>query len=82
VPVPLNMAVLHPYTHLTSRHCCSPHVTIISGTNGSGKSAMLQGLQCALGASAKGTGRGSKMEDLVRPGADKAQVKVRSSCAG
>ena len=48
----------------------------MSGTNGSGKSAVLQGLQCALGASARETGRGTKLEDLVRSGQDEAKVQV------
>jgi hypothetical protein len=55
---------------------CSPHVNFVSGTNGSGKSAVLQGLQCALGASARETGRGTKLEDLVRSGQDEATVQV------
>lgn len=33
------------------------HVTFISGTNGSGKSAVLQALQCCLGVKASSTGR-------------------------
>lgn len=34
-----------------------PHITFISGANGSGKSAALTALQCCLGVQAKGTGR-------------------------
>ena len=34
-----------------------PHVTFINGTNGSGKSAILQGLQFCLGMQAAKTGR-------------------------
>lgn len=33
-----------------------PHVTFISGTNGSGKSAVLQALQCCLGVKASQVG--------------------------
>ena len=35
----------------------APHVTFINGTNGSGKSAVLQGLQFCLGMQASKTGR-------------------------
>lgn len=34
-----------------------PHVTFVNGTNGSGKSAVLQGLQFCLGMQAAKTGR-------------------------
>ena len=34
-----------------------PHATFINGTNGSGKSAILQGLQFCLGMQAARTGR-------------------------
>ena len=37
-----------------------PHVTFISGTNGSGKSAVLQALQFCLGLQAKKTGRAGR----------------------
>jgi hypothetical protein len=59
-------------------------VTVISGKNGSGKSAALQALQVALGARVKETGRADKFTNLIRT-ADtgeeavlEARVKVRS----
>lgn len=39
-----------------------PHVTFINGTNGSGKSAILQGLQFCLGMQAAKTGRAGGFE--------------------
>jgi chromosome segregation ATPase len=54
----------------------SPHVTFISGTNGSGKSATLQALQCALGVEARKTGRATTQKGLIRTGADEATVRV------
>lgn len=56
--------------------CCRPHVNVVSGTNGSGKSAVLQGLQCCLGASARETGRAPNMGQFIRTGADEAKVQV------
>lgn len=44
-----------------------PHVTFINGTNGSGKSAVLQGLQFCLGMQAGKTGRGSAFGPESRP---------------
>ncbi len=52
------------------------HVNFVSGTNGSGKSAVLQGLQCCLGATAKSTGRAASLEHFIRTGADDAKVQV------
>ena len=66
----------YQFTYMPPSLLCSPHVNFVSGTNGSGKSAVLQGLQCALGASARETGRGTKLEDLVRSGQDEAKVQV------
>jgi recombinational DNA repair ATPase RecF len=54
----------------------SPHVNIISGSNGSGKSAVLQAMQAALGAKAKDTGRGDNFRELVRTGCHEAKVEV------
>lgn len=54
----------------------SPHVTFISGQNGSGKSATLQALQCCLGVQAKKTGRASAFRDFIRSGASEAIVRV------
>lgn len=54
---------------------------MISGRNGSGKSAVLQAMQAALGSKAKDTGRGDNFRELVRTGCHEARVKV-SFCAG
>ena len=59
-------------------HPRSTHVNIISGSNGSGKSAGLQAMQAALGAKAKDTGRGDNFRELVRTGCSEAKVKVRA----
>lgn len=48
------------------------HVNVISGTNGSGKSAMLQALQLTMGAKAKDTGRAGAAAQLVRTGCNAA----------
>lgn len=53
------------------------HVNIISGQNGSGKSAVLQAMQAALGAKAKDTGRGDNFRQLIRTGCNEARVLVR-----
>ncbi len=42
-----------------------PHVTFINGTNGSGKSAILQGMQFCLGMQAAKTGRAGWHTDSV-----------------
>jgi chromosome segregation ATPase len=61
--------------------CCrclrSTHVNVVSGSNGSGKSAVLQAMQCALGAQARKTGRADKNSELVRTGCHEAKVQVR-----
>ncbi|GBF90900.1 structural maintenance of chromosomes [Raphidocelis subcapitata] len=54
----------------------SSHVNFISGTNGSGKSAVLQALQICLGATARETGRGRNLRELIRTGADAATLQV------
>ena len=54
----------------------SPHVTFISGQNGSGKSATLQALQCCLGVKASKTGRGKALRDFILAGASDAIVRV------
>lgn len=54
----------------------NPHVTFISGTNGSGKSATLQALQCALGVDARKTGRATTQKGFVRTGAHEAIIRV------
>ncbi|KAG1672941.1 hypothetical protein FOA52_012386 [Chlamydomonas sp. UWO 241] len=53
-----------------------PHVTLVSGTNGSGKSAVMQGLQAALGVSARETGRAQKLAQFIRTGSTEARVQV------
>jgi hypothetical protein len=58
------------------------HVNVVSGTNGSGKSAVLQAVQACLGASAKQTGRAASMGDFVRTGAGEALVSVELWNAG
>lgn len=52
------------------------HVNVVSGTNGSGKSAVLQALQACLGASARETGRGTNLAGFIRSGAPDAKVAV------
>jgi hypothetical protein len=54
----------------------APHVTFVSGTNGSGKSAVLQALQCALGVKARETGRAGTFNNFVRTGAHEAVIRV------
>jgi len=49
---------------------------VISGRNGSGKSAVLQAMQAALGSKAKDTGRGDNFKELIRTGCHEARVKV------
>ena len=43
-----------------------PNVNFVNGDNGSGKSAILAAIQICLGASAKRTGRGRNMRELIR----------------
>lgn len=54
----------------------SPHVTFVSGSNGSGKSATLQALQCCLGVQARKTGRATSQKGFIRTGAHEAVVRV------
>uniref|UniRef100_A0A061S968 Structural maintenance of chromosomes protein 6-like n=1 Tax=Tetraselmis sp. GSL018 TaxID=582737 RepID=A0A061S968_9CHLO len=60
----------------------SPHINFISGTNGSGKSAVLQGIQACLGTRARQTGRSTNLKDFVREGAHHALVAVTLSNTG
>jgi chromosome segregation ATPase len=53
-----------------------PNVNFISGHNGSGKSAVLQALQCCLGVQARKTGRGTSQANFVRKGARAALAQV------
>jgi chromosome segregation ATPase len=52
---------------------------VISGQNGSGKSAVLQAMQAALGSKAKDTGRGDNFRELVRTGCHEARVKASTT---
>uniref|UniRef100_A0A7S1SHS8 RecF/RecN/SMC N-terminal domain-containing protein n=1 Tax=Tetraselmis chuii TaxID=63592 RepID=A0A7S1SHS8_9CHLO len=52
------------------------HVNFISGTNGSGKSAVLQGIQACLGVRASDTGRSSSLSSFVKEGANYALIAV------
>ena len=56
--------------------CCRPHVNFISGSNGSGKSASLQALQCCLGVKARDTGRATKAEQFIKTGCSHAVAAV------
>lgn len=56
---------------------CRPHVTLVSGENGSGKSAVMQALQCCLGMRARSTGRATSLAQFIRTGAGEARIKVR-----
>ncbi|KAG2439305.1 hypothetical protein HXX76_004664 [Chlamydomonas incerta] len=53
-----------------------PHVTLVSGTNGSGKSAVIQALQVCLGASARETSRARSFTAFVKEGCSEARVCV------
>ncbi|GLC37835.1 hypothetical protein PLESTB_001481500 [Pleodorina starrii] len=52
------------------------HVTLVSGANGSGKSAVVQALQVCLGVTARNTGRGTGIADLIRSGCPDSKVQV------
>jgi hypothetical protein len=58
-------------------------VTLVSGSNGSGKSAIMQGLQACLGVTARNTGRASSMATFIRTGVNpaptQATVEVRAA---
>eukprot|EP00924_Labyrinthula_sp_SR-Ha-C_P006711 snap_masked-scaffold_29-processed-gene-2.62-mRNA-1 protein AED:0.23 eAED:0.25 QI:0/-1/0/1/-1/1/1/0/1193 len=51
-------------------------VNFVTGQNGSGKSAVLAGLQVCLGLTARQTKRGSSLKNLIRHGA-KGSAKIR-----
>mmetsp|Transcript_40647 Transcript_40647/g.102878 ORF Transcript_40647/g.102878 Transcript_40647/m.102878 type:complete len:1107 (-) Transcript_40647:369-3689(-) len=53
-----------------------PHVNFISGTNGSGKSAVLQGIQACLGVRASDTGRSNSLGNFIKTGAHHAMIAV------
>ena len=54
----------------------APGVNFVSGANGSGKSALLQAAQLALGVRASEVGRARSAAGLVRAGAASARVRV------
>ncbi|PRW20506.1 structural maintenance of chromosomes 6B isoform A [Chlorella sorokiniana] len=62
------------HEHFTMEY--GQHVTFVSGTNGSGKSAALQALQCCLGVKASDTGRANTFKKLIRTGADEAIIRI------
>ncbi len=62
------------HDHMTMEF--APHVTFISGKNGSGKSASLQALQCSLGVKATKHGKNASLSKLIRTGMDEAVVRV------
>ena len=51
-------------------------MNFISGTNGSGKSAVLQGIQACLGVRASDTGRSNSLNSFIREGAHSALIAV------
>ncbi|KAI5426057.1 Structural maintenance of chromosomes protein 6B [Lathyrus oleraceus] len=52
------------------------HVNVITGQNGSGKSAILTALCVAFGCRAKGTQRASTLKDFIKTGASNAVIHV------
>lgn len=52
-------------------------MTIITGSNGSGKSAIMTAIMVALGNDASSTGRSGNLEGLIYPGAPSATVRIR-----
>ncbi|XP_045829439.1 structural maintenance of chromosomes protein 6A [Trifolium pratense] len=52
------------------------HVNLITGQNGSGKSAILTALCVAFGCRAKGTQRASTLKDFIKTGASNAVIHV------
>ena len=59
-----------------------PGVNVITGNNGSGKSAILAALQVALGSKAKNTSRGASMREVIKEGEDSCRVTVHISNGG
>ena len=53
------------------------NINFINGQNGSGKSAILAGLQIALGASARRTNRAGNLQQLVQRGNGSSSAKIR-----
>lgn len=57
-------------------HACSPHINFVSGTNGSGKSAVLQACQLALGVRASSTDRAKTLGSFIKSGATEAVIGI------
>eukprot|EP00818_Percolomonas_sp_WS_P008954 CAMPEP_0117445174 /NCGR_PEP_ID=MMETSP0759-20121206/5651_1 /TAXON_ID=63605 /ORGANISM="Percolomonas cosmopolitus, Strain WS" /LENGTH=1096 /DNA_ID=CAMNT_0005237325 /DNA_START=191 /DNA_END=3481 /DNA_ORIENTATION=+ len=57
-------------------------VNVITGNNGSGKSAILAALQVALGSKAKSTNRGTSMKEVIKEGEESCRVTVYLSNGG
>lgn len=57
-------------------------VNVVTGNNGSGKSAILAGLQVALGSKAKSTNRGTSIKEVIKEGEDSCRVTVHLSNYG
>jgi len=51
--------------------------TVITGQNGSGKSAVLTAIQVCLGAKTKSTNRGKSIKDLVMTGKESAEITIQ-----
>lgn len=51
-------------------------MTLVSGTNGSGKSAVIQAMQVCLGATARETSRARSFAAFVKEGCHEARVYV------
>ena len=54
-----------------------PHFNVVTGANGSGKSAILAALQVCLGGSTAATGRAAKMSEMVTRGSNASYALVR-----
>ncbi|EAX91789.1 RecF/RecN/SMC N terminal domain containing protein [Trichomonas vaginalis G3] len=53
-----------------------PHVNFITGRNGSGKSSILVALSVGLGCNSRVSGRGNKLEELIKDGQNKAIITI------
>jgi ABC-type cobalamin/Fe3+-siderophores transport system ATPase subunit len=96
--LPLSLHVSNVLELLNAQHCphesheglsccsvmcaCSPHVNVISGSNGSGKSAALQAMQCCLGVKARNTGRGENIKQFIKSGEHETTVRVCDAYTG
>ena len=57
----------------------NPHVNILTGDNGSGKSSVLQGMVLGLGGKARNIKRHSSVGKFVKEGQTKAEIKITIS---